>query len=70
MIAPPAVRSSAVVDPRIGDLGPALLALEDGTVFPGIAFGFILLSNLVLTLGVPVVERSARGQAPQPVAGS
>src|SRR5258706_6445587 len=30
---------SAVVDPRIGDLGPALLALEDGTVFSGIAFG-------------------------------
>src|SRR5258706_12427938 len=30
---------SAVVDPRIGDLGPALLALEDGTIFPGIAFG-------------------------------
>src|SRR4029077_11323586 len=28
-----------VVDPRIGDLGPALLALEDGTVFPGVAFG-------------------------------
>jgi carbamoyl-phosphate synthase small subunit len=27
------------VDPRIGDLGPALLALEDGTVFPGVAFG-------------------------------
>ena len=39
MIAPPAPRSSAVVDPRIGDLGPALLALEDGTVFPGVAFG-------------------------------
>ena len=39
MIAPPLPRSSAVVDPRIGDLGPALLALEDGTVFPGIAFG-------------------------------
>jgi carbamoyl-phosphate synthase small subunit len=36
---PPAPRSSAVVDPRIGDLGPALLALEDGMVFPGIAFG-------------------------------
>ena len=36
---PPAPRSSAVVDPRIGDLGPALLALEDGTVFPGVAFG-------------------------------
>ena len=28
-----------MVDPRIGDLGPALLALEDGTVFPGVAFG-------------------------------
>jgi carbamoyl-phosphate synthase small subunit len=27
------------VDPRIGDLGPALLALEDGTVFSGVAFG-------------------------------
>jgi carbamoyl-phosphate synthase small subunit len=39
VIAPPAPRSSAVVDPRIGDLGPALLALEDGTVFPGVAFG-------------------------------
>src|SRR6187401_1804947 len=36
---PPAPRSSAVVDPRIGDLGPALLALEDGTVFTGVAFG-------------------------------
>jgi carbamoyl-phosphate synthase small subunit len=36
---PPAPRPSAVVDPRIGDLGPALLALEDGTVFPGVAFG-------------------------------
>ena len=39
MIAPPSPRASAVVDPRIGDLGPALLALEDGSVFPGIAFG-------------------------------
>jgi carbamoyl-phosphate synthase small subunit len=35
----PAPRPSAVVDPRIGDLGPALLALEDGSVFPGVAFG-------------------------------
>ena len=35
----PLVRSSAIVDPRVGDLGPALLALEDGAVFPGIAFG-------------------------------
>jgi carbamoyl-phosphate synthase small subunit len=39
VIAPPPLRPSAVVDPRIGDLGPALLALADGTVFPGIAFG-------------------------------
>jgi carbamoyl-phosphate synthase small subunit len=37
--APPTPRPSAVVDPRIGDLGPALLALEDGTIFPGVAFG-------------------------------
>jgi carbamoyl-phosphate synthase small subunit len=29
----------SVVDPRIGSAGPALLALEDGTVFEGIAFG-------------------------------
>jgi len=29
----------AVVDPRIGALGPALLALEDGTVLRGVAFG-------------------------------
>src|ERR687892_868933 len=36
---PPGPRASAIVDPRIGDLGPALLALEDGTVFEGIAFG-------------------------------
>jgi carbamoyl-phosphate synthase small subunit len=39
VIAPPPPRASAVVDPRIGDLGPALLALEDGSVFPGVAFG-------------------------------
>jgi carbamoyl-phosphate synthase small subunit len=38
-IVPPSPRPSAIVDPRVGDLGPALLALEDGTVFPGIAFG-------------------------------
>ena len=36
---PPQPRPSSIVDPRVGDLGPALLALEDGTVFPGIAFG-------------------------------
>ena len=39
MIVPPSPRASAVVDPRIGDLGPALLVLEDGMVFPGVAFG-------------------------------
>jgi len=31
--------ADAVVDPRIGSSGPCLLALEDGTVFTGIAFG-------------------------------
>jgi carbamoyl-phosphate synthase small subunit len=36
---PPFPRPSSVVDPRIGDYGPALLALEDGRIFPGIAFG-------------------------------
>ena len=36
---PPQPRPDAIVDPRVGNLGPALLALEDGTVFPGIAFG-------------------------------
>jgi carbamoyl-phosphate synthase small subunit len=36
---PPQPRASAIVDPRIGNFGPALLALEDGAVFPGIAFG-------------------------------
>jgi len=39
VIVPPLPRASAVVDPRIGDLGPALLALEDGSIFPGVAFG-------------------------------
>jgi carbamoyl-phosphate synthase small subunit len=32
-------RADAIVDPRVGDAGPALLALEDGAIFPGIAFG-------------------------------
>ena len=36
---PPLPRADAIVDPRIGAAGPAVLALEDGTVFPGIAFG-------------------------------
>ena len=36
---PPLPLSSSIVYPRIGDHGPALLALADGTVFPGIAFG-------------------------------
>jgi carbamoyl-phosphate synthase small subunit len=45
VIAPPHVRPTAVVDPRIGDLGPALLALEDGTTFSGVAFGAPLASG-------------------------
>jgi carbamoyl-phosphate synthase small subunit len=36
---PPLPDPDLVVDPRIGARGPALLALEDGTIFPGIAFG-------------------------------
>ena len=38
---PPAlpVPPEAVVDSRIGSYGPALVALEDGAVFPGVAFG-------------------------------
>jgi carbamoyl-phosphate synthase small subunit len=39
VIARPRPRPGSFVDPRIGDAGPALLALEDGTVFEGIAFG-------------------------------
>ncbi len=39
MTAPPIVQPSAVVDPRIGHAGPALLALEDGSLFAGVAFG-------------------------------
>jgi len=39
MSAPPRPAADSIVDPRIGDLGPALLALEDGTLFEGIAFG-------------------------------
>jgi carbamoyl-phosphate synthase small subunit len=36
---PPLPDPAAIVDPRVGDLGPALLALADGTTFPGRAFG-------------------------------
>ncbi len=36
---PPLPFPDSIVDPRVGDLGPAVLALADGTVFPGIAFG-------------------------------
>ena len=39
MPTPPRPLASSIVDPRVGDLGPAMLALADGTVFPGIAFG-------------------------------
>jgi carbamoyl-phosphate synthase small subunit len=39
VLLPPQPRADAIVDPRVGSLGPALLALEDGAVFPGIAFG-------------------------------
>jgi carbamoyl-phosphate synthase small subunit len=39
VIRPPLPLASSIVDPRVGDHGPALLALEDGTVFEGISFG-------------------------------
>src|SRR4051812_2580554 len=39
LVRPPLPRADSIVDPRVGDAGPALLALEDGTVFSGIAFG-------------------------------
>lgn len=42
---PPRPSPGSVVDPRIGSSGPALLALEDGTVFPGIAFGAALAAG-------------------------
>src|SRR3954454_3788214 len=42
---PPLPRSSAVVDPRVGDHGPALLALADGTVFSGVAFGAMVAAG-------------------------
>ena len=35
----PLPESASVVDARIGDHGPALLTLEDGSVFPGVAWG-------------------------------
>jgi carbamoyl-phosphate synthase small subunit len=38
-LSPPLPRASSIVDPRVGDHGPALLALADGTVFRGISFG-------------------------------
>jgi carbamoyl-phosphate synthase small subunit len=39
VVNPPRPRDDSIVDPRIGAHGSAILALEDGTVFPGIAFG-------------------------------
>jgi carbamoyl-phosphate synthase small subunit len=36
---PPAPDPGLVVDPRVGARGPALLALEDGMIFRGIAWG-------------------------------
>ena len=45
--------SDSMVDPRIGSGGPALLALEDGTVFRGHAFGAALAGggDLVVNTG-------------------
>jgi len=38
-LVPPAPDPDLIVDPRIGARGPALLALEDGALFAGVAFG-------------------------------
>ncbi|MBA2254631.1 MAG: glutamine-hydrolyzing carbamoyl-phosphate synthase small subunit [Chloroflexi bacterium] len=35
----PQLPPDSVVDPRLGHHGPALLALEDGRIFPGVSFG-------------------------------
>src|SRR3954454_19576580 len=45
LVRPPLPRADSIVDPRVGDAGPALLALEDGIVFPGIAFGAAVASG-------------------------
>jgi carbamoyl-phosphate synthase small subunit len=39
IVSPPVPLDASIVDPRIGSVGPALLALEDGTAFRGVAFG-------------------------------
>ncbi len=39
IVRPPLPDPDLIVDPRIGARGRALLALEDGMVFPGVAFG-------------------------------
>ena len=41
----PLLPPDAVVDPRIGGHGPALLVLEDGTWFRGVAFGAPIASG-------------------------
>jgi len=48
--------SHSAVDPRLGSAGPALLALEDGTVFRGHAFGAVLAGG-----GELVVNTSPTG---------
>ena len=45
LVRPPLPRADSIVDPRVGDAGPALLALEDGSVFAGIAFGAPIASG-------------------------
>ena len=41
----PLPESASVVDARIGDHGPALLTLEDGSVFPGVSWGAPIASG-------------------------
>lgn len=41
----PLPESASVVDARIGDHGPALLTLEDGSIFPGVSWGAPIASG-------------------------
>ena len=50
------IPADAVVDPRLGASGPALLALEDGTVLRGVAFGAAMAGG-----GDLVVNTSSTG---------
>ncbi len=59
---PPLPDPGLIVDPRVGARGPALLALEDGSVYPGIAFGADAAAggDLVVNTSQTATRRSAQ----------